>query len=426
MSNEVTHKAAAVKKEASNLRILKLSMLYFAVGMVMLLAAMIVAVRLFPELVEFQSMRNPKGWFLAHLLLLGWATTVAMGASFQLVQVIMRTSLFSRSLGYIQFVLYTLGYLFMIAGFLIGEKLIVIGGIFIVAGVLIYVINLAMTFILKKEWNVFVYGVSLSVIALMITISLGMRMGLSFAYEGYANHYAKILGGHLWFGIAGWLSGLIIIFSIKLLPMFYISSKKPSSNAYWIVSIYHAGVWLQAIGLWIGMAWIGLIATVTMLFALGWFIIYVYGIRKLSRSKRPVGVVSIALHLIPIMCFLFLIWSAYSLLYGSHSQQHEILIYILVMGWFTPTILSYLSKILPFLWWAHRFQTKEEKKNAVLLTNMLPERRMSLELVGYLMGITVVIAGYLLAAPLLAMIGQAVAVWFTILYLIELSRTFRY
>lgn len=426
MSNKATNKATAPKKEASNLHILKLSMLYFAEGMVMFLVAMIVAVRIFPELVEFQSMRNPKGWFLAHLLLLGWATTVAMGASFQLVQVIMRTSLFSRGMGYIQFVLYTLGYLFMVAGFLIGEKLIVIGGISVAAGVLMYVINLAMTFILKKEWNVFVFGVSLSVIALIITILLGIRMGLSFAYEGYSNHYEIILGSHLWFGIAGWLSGFIIIFSIKLLPMFYVSSKKPSRNAYWIVGVYHAGVWLQAVALWSGMDWIALVATVTMLIALGWFIIYVYGIRKLSRSKRPVGVVSIALHLIPIMCFLFLIWSGYYLLYGSHSQQHEILIIILVMGWFSPTILSYLSKILPFLWWAHRYQTKEEKKNAVLLTNMLPERRMSLELVGYLIGIAVVIVGYILETPVLAVIGQVAAVGFTILYIIELSRTFRY
>ncbi|MEX2416120.1 MAG: hypothetical protein WD424_08240, partial [Paenibacillaceae bacterium] len=99
---------------------------------------------------------------------------------------------------------------------------------------------------------------------------------------------------------------------------------------------------------------------------------------------------------------------------------------LISLGWFSPTILSYLSKILPFLWWAHRYQTKEEKKNAVLLTNMLPERRMSLELLGYLIGIAVVIAGYILETSVLAVIGQIIAVGFTIVYLIELSRTFRY
>ncbi len=401
-------------------------MLYFAVGMVMFLVAMVAGVWIFPELVEFQSMRNPKGWFLAHLLLLGWATTVAMGANFQLVQVIMRTSLFSRGMGYIQFVLYTLGYLSMITGFLVGEKLIVIGGISVAAAVLLYAINLAMTFIRKKEWNVFIFGVGLSVIALILTISLGIRMGLSFAYEGYSDYYDIILGSHLWFGIAGWLSGFILIFSVKLLPMFYVSSKKPGSNVYWIIGGYHAGVWFQAIALWWSLDWLAMGASMLMFITLGWFIKYIYDIRKLSRSKRPVGVVSIALHLIPMMSVMFLLWNGYDIIYGSHSQLLEILITILVLGWFSPTILSYLSKILPFLWWAHRYQTREEKKNAVLLTNMLPERRMTLELMGYLIGIVIVVAGYLLEIPLLAVIGQIAAVGFTIIYLIELSRTFRY
>ncbi|MEX2416119.1 MAG: hypothetical protein WD424_08235, partial [Paenibacillaceae bacterium] len=245
MSLESASKGTVVKKVASNLHIMKLSMLYFAVGMVMFLVAMVSAVWVFPESVQFQSMRNPNGWFLAHILLLGWATTVVMGASFQLVQVIMRTSLFSRSMGYIQFVLYTLGYLAMITGFLVGEKLIVIGGTSVAVSALLYVINMAITFILKKEWNVFVFGVSLSIIALLITISLGIRLGLAFAYEGYTGYYEMTLGSHLWFGIAG--------------------------NAYWIMGGYHAGVWLQAIALWSEKEWIAVVALVCMLISLGWF-----------------------------------------------------------------------------------------------------------------------------------------------------------
>src|SRR5690554_2315975 len=97
MKVELNTKATVAKKPASNLHILKLSMHYFATGMAMLLVALVCAVWIMPELVQFQSMRNTNGWFLAHLLLLGFATTVSMGASFQLVQVIMRSSLFSRA-----------------------------------------------------------------------------------------------------------------------------------------------------------------------------------------------------------------------------------------------------------------------------------------------------------------------------------------
>ncbi|MEX1030392.1 MAG: hypothetical protein WDZ91_10195 [Paenibacillaceae bacterium] len=415
-----------IKKEASNLHILKLSMLYFSTGMIMFLVAMVCAVWILPELVRAQSMRMPDGWFLAHLLLLGWATTVAMGASFQLVQVVMRTSLFSRKMGYIQYVLYTIGYVAMITGFLAGEKLIVIGGTSVAAAVLLYAINMVMTFIRAKEWNIFVFGVCLSIMALLLTIALGIRMGLSFAYEGYSNHYEVILGSHLWFGIAGWLSGFIIIFSIKLLPMFYVSSKKPELSTYWLIGLFHVGVWLQALALWSNMDWVAIGGSACMYVALGWFILYVYDIRRKSRSKRPVGVVSIALHLISVIVLLFILANGYDLLFRSYSHLYEILITIVVLGWFSPTILSYLSKILPFLWWAHRYQTKEEKKNAVLLTNMLPERRMTLELVGYVTSIAIVIVGYALVVPVLAVIGQIAAVGLSVVYLVELSRTFRY
>jgi hypothetical protein len=416
----------SIKKEASNLHILKLSMTYFATGMIMFLVAMVSAISIWPELVRAESMRMPEGWFLAHLLLLGFATTIAMGASFQLIQVIMRVSLFSRAMGYYQYVLFTLGYVAMIVGFMQDGQLIVFGGTSVALAGLLYAVNLFMTFMSRKEWNVFVLGICLSVVAFLLTIILGIRLGVTFAYDGYSSFYEMVLESHLWFGVAGWLSGFIVIFSMKLLPMFYISSKKPGRDAYWIIGLLHGGIWLHTLAVWIELESITIVSIVMMVVSLGWFIVYVYAIRSQSRSKRPVGVISIALHLIPVVFILFLIWFGYGLMAERPSQLHDMLITMLVLGWFAPTILSYLSKILPFLWWAHRFQTKEEKKGAVLLTNMLPERRMSIQLLGYLSGISIVIIGYMLGMPNLTIGGQIIAVALSVVYLLELTRTFRY
>lgn len=416
------------RKTPSNLYILRLTFLYFVAGMFIFMTAMILAIWIIPDLVQLQSLRNPEGWFLAHLFLLGWATMIAMGASLQITQVVMRASIYSRTLGYVQFVLYLLGFLGLIFGFITDHRFIVFGGGSIALGGLLYVFNLIMTFIVKKEWNLFVFGISLSLVALLMTIFLGLVMGIGFAYgfpSGFRG-YEAVFGSHLWFGIAGWMSGLILIFSLKLLPMFYVSKKKNTRSTYWMIGIYHLGVWLHTWALWSDSQTLAVVATLSMAFALGWFTLHVNEVRKQSNGRQPIGVVKIAFILIPVHYFLFLLWSGLNVFGASSSAWNEAWIMTLILGWFSPTIWSYLSKILPFLWWARQFRTKEQKKAAVLLSEMLPERRMARELTGYLLSIAAILLGYMCQLPSVAFIGQLAAFCFTVVYLAELLRVFRY
>jgi hypothetical protein len=414
------------RKAPPNLHILWLSCTFFVSGTVLFLIAMIAAIWLIPGLVLLPTARTPAGWVLAHLFILGWATAVAMGASFQLTQVIMRTSLFSRTMGYVQFAVYMLGLCGLVAGFLEDARLIAFGGIGIALGAVMYVFNLGMTFVRKKEWNLYVFGVSLSLTAFIITIILGIAMGLGAAYGWNVRDYEAVFGSHMWFGLGGWLSGLIIVYSYKLLPMFYVSRKKLTPLSYWTIAAYHLGVWLQSASLWTGSRVMAAAAALLMLAALLSFIIHIAEVRKLSSGKQPIGAVKIALYLIPAISLLFAVWNGLSL-FGVHSSRlNEALIISLLLGWFAPTILSYLSKILPFLWWAYRYRSKEAKKSAVLLSEMLPEKRMTWQMYGYLLGTAAVIGGFLAALPVVAVIGQIVAIGFAVIYLLELLRLFRY
>ena len=414
----------AKMKETPNLHILKLTFIFFATGMLMFLAAMVAALLFIPDLVRLQSLRNPQGWALAHLLLLGFATTIAMGASFQITQVILRTALFSRGLGYIHYVFYLLGFTGLMAGFCADAWLIALGGGCLAVGAALYVFNLIATFVRKKEWNVFVFGVSLCLAEFLFAICLGIAMGLGYARGWNAAYHSVFLAGHLWFGVGGWLSGLILVYSFKLLPMFYASRKGAAPSAYWILGIYHLGVWLQFFALPAGAERIGGAASLLMLIALGWFCAYMFQVRKLSSGRLPIGAVKVAFFLIPAAGLLFFVWSVLRWTGSGAPQAHDALIISVILGWFAASILSYLSKILPFLWWAHRFRAT--KKSPVLLTEMLPEKRMTRQLYGYLAGIAATVSGYLFESPLAAISGQAIAVVFVLIYLAELLRVFRY
>ncbi|HEX7057190.1 MAG TPA: hypothetical protein VF260_08355 [Bacilli bacterium] len=414
------------QKTPANLYILKLSFAFFATGLAVFLSTMGVMAVFLPALVRLQSFQTAEGMLLAHLLVLGWATMIAMGASFQITQVIMRTTLFSRTLGFIQFALYVAGFVLLLGGFLADARLIVYGGVLLSLGVFLYTGNLGITFYRKREWNPFVLGVSLSLLDLLATVLLGIVMGLRFAYGFGAENHAAVFGSHLWLGLGGWLSGLIIVYSFKLLPMFFVSAKKVGREAYWIIGGAQVGVWLHAASLWSGYSAIAIAGDLCLLGALGWFAVFAWQVRRQSRSKQPVGAVRVALLWVPAVFFLYLVWTVLDWLNISGDMFVTFVIILVILGWFSSTILSYLSKIFPFLWWAKRYRTREEKKSAPLLSEMLPEARMTWELCIFLAGVGVVAASFLLGSPGVAVIGQIVALIAAIVYFVELMRVFRF
>ncbi len=64
-----------------------------------------------------QPPRSPGGWFHVHLLILGGATMIAMGAMYQLLRVILQREVFSERLGDVHYLLFTAGTAGLLAGF---------------------------------------------------------------------------------------------------------------------------------------------------------------------------------------------------------------------------------------------------------------------------------------------------------------------
>ena len=104
-------------------------MLYFATGMVDVLIALVCCshgssrARPDSEHAQFERMVSSSSTALR------FCNDIAMGASFQLVQVVMRTSLYSRAMGYVQFVPIYIRVCCYDYGLLDHMKLIVIGGL---------------------------------------------------------------------------------------------------------------------------------------------------------------------------------------------------------------------------------------------------------------------------------------------------------
>ncbi|WP_135549747.1 hypothetical protein [Paenibacillus cymbidii] len=418
--------STAIREKPSNLQVFPLTFLFFATAIVMFMIGMIAAINWVPNLSSAGQVRGPEGWMLAHLFLLGWVSMMAMGANFQLIQVILNTKLFSRALGFVHYLFYTVGLILSLIGFYRGDSdLIAIGGSLIAIGVLLFVFNMAMTMVRKRKWNVFVFGVSASMLNFVMVVSLGVMQGISIGTGWGSSHYDRMFMSHLWLGMAGWMSGLIVTYSFKLLPMFYVSRKKPAKDAYWIIGLLQGGVWLKVGGIWFEVELVEKMALVSVMIAMALMTLFV--IRVQGKGKPPGGAVPVAANLIPAVAVLLWIWGGQDLFSLSVPLSLTPAFgFFLICGWFTTTTLSYLSKIVPFLWWAYRFHTKWQKKNVVLLSEMTPDRRMIGELVLFLGGVIVVCVSFLIQRPELAMFGQIVSLCALVAYIAELVRIFRY
>jgi hypothetical protein len=415
-----------------HLQMFPVSFAFFATGAVCFFAALLLAVRRLPPLIQTHALQSPGGIFLTHLLLLGWATPVAMGAGYQITQVLLRSAVFSRKLALTHLILYAAGVAVLLSGFACWAPIaIACGGALAASGVAAFVVNLAATYIRARQWTPVAVGAMLSLIGLCAAVALGAAMGIAMATGRPPAHAELLFATHLWLGLGGWLAGLIVSYSLKLLPMFYVSKKKASRSNYTIVVLFQAAVWLGAAGGWLHaprVADAGRAALVVALAMLAWF---AYDVRRQSSGKQPVGAVQIAAALVGVTCALAAVWAAIAAWPNTAAAAPvytvvTTLVVYLVFGLFSATILAYLSKIVPFLWWAFRFRTKEQKKGAVLLADMAPQRRLTVELWGYLLGVTVLLAGTMSASCALAAAGLAVMAVAAGVYLVELARVLRY
>lgn len=131
---------------------------------------------------------------------------------------------------------------------------------------------------------------------------------------------------------------------------------------------------LTAVFMVTGMMMFGIVAMAAALFCItdivslgsfrnpqGWFLAHLL-LRKESHSKQPIGAVHLPLWLIPASSGLFLLWLGWQWFGNGGPKLTEAILLFLIVGWFSASILGYLSKVYPFLWWAYRFRTKEEKK----------------------------------------------------------------
>ncbi|WP_336764472.1 hypothetical protein [Paenibacillus sp. USHLN196] len=376
------------------------------------------------------ELRGPEGWFHAHLFVLGWATMLAMGAVYQLIHVILQSNIYSLVLGYCHYFLFSIGIAGMLLGFIRADVIWIAGSATLaLSGILLFGWNMAVTLFRASQWNPVTISAACSCLYLVLTGLSGMLMGLNFAFGDWNGLHERLFGAHIWMGTLGWFGMLITGFSYKMLPMFYLSHDYSIRLQKVVLVLWNAAVITGVVafltGIMGGLLWFALLLlTAALLF-------YVYHLEQI-QEKRHKSNPGPGIRWSVYVSRAFAVYAVALLIYSA--QGTELLLHPRVVllsgwvylgGWVSLTILGYASKIVPFLWWTHKYGKQAGRPGTPLMAGMLSERNVHWGMIAMVAGSLLLVSGILINLAEVMMFGGTILSLVSIVYIANIALVFR-
>ncbi|WP_287421873.1 hypothetical protein [Candidatus Brachybacter algidus] len=277
---------------------------------------------------------------ITHTMALGWGTMIILGASHQLVPVLIESKLYSNILAYISFILAAIGIPLLVYGFYVFDMRWPAqwGGWLVVMAILAYMINIAVSMVKSKHESVHAVFVFTATTWLCFTAILGLAQVYNFTSILLPESSLHYLTLHAHAGIIGWFLLLIIGVASRLIPMFLISKYSNVRLLWWIYALINGALLIFVIlFLYPGREALLFIPVITVFIAISLFIYYCYWaykkrIRKQVDEQVKLSLISVVMLLLPV---LFLILVIVTLILTSGEQLNLIISYgfIIFFGW---------------------------------------------------------------------------------------------
>lgn len=315
---------------------------------------------------------------LVHLAVLGWATMVAMGALFQLGPVVLEVTLWSEALGRLQFWFYALGVLGLAGSFWfgrLGDGAPLFGSL-VTVGIILFLVNMTFTLARVKKVDLTGAHILAAFFWFVLTALSGLALALNFR-AGFLNEKVlEVLKGHLFLGLWGWLSLLIIGVSYKLFPMFTLAHGYSQRFGKAAFVAGNLGLLLLLAGDWF-LGAPPAVNRVAVLLLAGAVFAYGRQVLDMGRARlRPFG--SPMRYAVAAVFYLHLVALLELLRVAGILPSSEGLVLALgvlaILGWISMSIVGYLFKIFPHLVWLRKYGNKVGLEPVPSMEGMVDER----------------------------------------------------
>lgn len=366
---------------------------------------------------------SPHMLAITHIMALGWGTMIILGASHQLVPVLIESKLYSNVLAYFSFILTAIGIPLLVYAFYIFDMADPAkwGGRFVLLGMLAYLINIAVSIIKSKNENIHAIFVFTATFWLFITAFLGLAQVYNFTAFILPADSVHYLALHAHAGIIGWFLLLIIGVASRLIPMFLIS-KYQNPKLLWMIYILLNSALIGFIILFFysDIRLLTFIPVIASFIAILLFIRYCYNaykqrIRKQVDEQVKLSLLSVVMLMLPVLLLVIVL---IFLMVSSGEKINLILTYgfLIFFGWITAIILGMTFKTLPFIVWNKVYHHRSGLGKTPNPKDLFNNTIFKLMSAVYIAGIMVFVIGILISNIVLLKAGAIFLLLTAILY----------
>jgi len=335
---------------------------FYVYAAISLLAATILL--LFSTEAFTQHSFHPHTLAITHVMALGWGTMMILGASHQLVPVLIEGKLFSNTLAILSFVTAGAGIPLLVYSFYVFNLgwPAWTGGILINLAILFYIINLAGSMLQSKKENVHAIFIFSAAAWLLLTTLVGFFLMVNFTQLIFTQDSVHYLSLHAHLGIIGWFLLMVTGVGSRLIPMFLISKYNNEKSLWIIYFLINAALFIFIIQFFFfPYPLFYLVPAFIILLSLTMFGYFCYKaykerIRKHVDKQMKISLLSIFMTALPVFFLIVILF----LLYFSKQNSQLVLAYgfTIFFGWITAIILGMTFKTLPFIVWNKVYHAK--------------------------------------------------------------------
>lgn len=359
---------------------------------------------------------------ITHTMALGWGTMIILGASHQLVPVLIEGKLYSNILAHLSFALAAVGIPLLVYAFYTFNMnwMARRGGEFVIDAVVVYLINMGISMTKSKTENVHAVFVFTAGLWLLMTTVIGLLLVYNFTTPVFAEDSLHYLSLHAHMGIIGWFLLLIIGVGSRLIPMFLISKYTNARLLWWVYILINLGLiafaflFLYMLPVYFYLLPVAAVTAALLLFGYYCRQAYRQRLRKQVDEQLKISVLSVLMMALPVILLIIMIIS----LWVAGENIRLVLAYgfTVFFGWITAIILGMTFKTLPFIIWNKVYHKKAGLGKTPNPKNLFSNRVFTGMAVLYLAGFILFVTGILLSVVFVLQIAALLLLLAAVLY----------
>lgn len=348
---------------------------------------------------------------ITHTMALGWGTMVILGASHQLVPVLIEGKLSSNALAYLSFALAAVGIPLLVYAFYTFNmnRMAKWGGELVIAAVAVYLVNMGMSMAKSKTENVHAVFVFTAGLWLLITTIVGLLLVYNFTIPLFSEDSLHYLSLHAHMGIIGWFLLLVVGVGSRLIPMFLISKYTNAKLLWWIYILINLGLiafafmFFYAPPVYCYLMPVAAVTAALLLFGNYCRKAYSHRLRKQVDEQLKISVLSVVMMILPVILLVVMIAGLW--VRGENVRLVVAYGFTVFFGWITAIILGMTFKTLPFIVWNKVYHKKAGLGKTPNPKSLFSDRVFTAMAVLYLAGFILFVSGILLSVVFILQTG---------------------